>query len=170
MKTFLKIWIAAVIALMPATTMAQENNGRQGHPDRAQREAFGNAQASEIAKKLDLNEEQTGKFTETYLNCQKEMWSLRKHDHKRVNPSEMTEEQAKAENQDRLESQQKFLDLRKKYYKEYSKFLTQKQIMQVNEIEKKMMDRMMQGHQNDNRGNMKRGERGPRKEGSRKKD
>lgn len=160
MKAFLKICLAAIIALAPAAATAQNQN-RQGHHDPAQREAFSKAQADEIAKKLELNDEQTAKFTETYLNCQKEMWGMRKRDHKRVKPSEMTEEQAKAENAERLESQQKFLDLRKKYYGEYSKFLTQKQIMKMSEVEKTMMDRMMQqGPRGDKRG--ERGERGPR--------
>ncbi len=143
MKAILKICLAAIIAIAPIAATAQNQN-RQGRHDPAQREAFSKAQAAEIAKKLDLNDEQTAKFTETYLNCQKEMWSMHKRDHKRVKPSEMTEDQAKAENTDRLESQQKFLDLRKKYYGEYSKFLTQKQILKMSEVEKTMMDRMMQ--------------------------
>lgn len=156
MKVFLKICLAAIIALAPVAATAQDQN-RQGRHDPAQREAFSKAQAAEIAKKLELNDDQTAKFTRTYLKCQKEMWSMYKRDQKRVKPSEMTEEQAKTENADRLEMQQKQLDIRKKYYGEYSKFLTQKQIMSMSKIEKTMMERMMQGRHGD-----KRGERGPR--------
>lgn len=36
---------------------------------------------------------------------------------------------------------EKILDIRQKYYKEYSKFMTQKQIQRVYEIEKNMMKR-----------------------------
>lgn len=56
----------------------------------------------------------------------------------------MTEAQAKEQNEWRLKSDQRFLEIRKKYYHEYSKFLTQKQILQANRLEKQMIDRMMQ--------------------------
>ena len=39
---------------------------------------------------------------------------------------------------------EKILDIRQKYYKEYSKFMTQKQIQRVYEIEKNMMKRFAQ--------------------------
>ena len=39
---------------------------------------------------------------------------------------------------------EKILNIRQKYYKEYSKFMTQKQIQRVYEIEKNMMKRFSQ--------------------------
>ncbi len=163
MKTLVKMLVIAMLAIVPATSFAQQNK----RPDPAKREAFAKAQATEIAKKLELNEDLTKKFTETYLDCQKDMWALGRPGFNRTKSSEMTEEQAKEMNKARLEHQRKVLDIRDKYYGEYSKFLTQKQIMRVNDIEKKMFDRMMQKHdkrQGDNmRQNMDRGSRPERK-------
>jgi hypothetical protein len=41
-----------------------------------------------------------------------------------------------------MERSQKILDLREKYYKKYSAFLTQKQIERVYELERKAMQRL----------------------------
>ena len=45
-------------------------------------------------------------------------------------------------NKQRMERSQKILDLREKYYKKYSAFLTQKQIERVYELEHKAMKRL----------------------------
>ena len=42
----------------------------------------------------------------------------------------------------RFERSQKVLDIRNKYYQEFSKFLTQKQIEQMYDKERKMMKRL----------------------------
>lgn len=42
----------------------------------------------------------------------------------------------------RFEHSRKILDIRQKYYEEYSKFLTQKQIKRVYELERRMMGRL----------------------------
>ena len=44
--------------------------------------------------------------------------------------------------EERFDRSQKLLDIRKKYYKEYSKYLTPKQIQRVYSIEKNMMKRL----------------------------
>ena len=50
------------------------------------------------------------------------------------------------DNEDRIKQRfamsEKILDIRQKYYKEYSKFLTQTQIEKVYEQERKMMNRL----------------------------
>ena len=53
---------------------------------------------------------------------------------------------------DRFEHSEKILKIREKYYKEYSKFLTQKQIQRVYELEQKTMKRLGK------RGHMKHGQ------------
>ena len=94
MKTLVKLFVIAMLAIIPATTVAQ---GRKQH-DPEKREAFAKAQATEIAKKLDLNEELTKKFTDTYLEYQKQMWAVgRIGFNKRPKFEDMTEEQAKAQ-------------------------------------------------------------------------
>lgn len=54
--------------------------------------------------------------------------------------------------QNRFDRSQKLLDIRKKYYDEYSKFLTQKQIERVYELEKQMMKRLSDRHDRGRRG------------------
>ena len=49
-------------------------------------------------------------------------------------------------NKARMEQSQKILDLREKYYKEYSKFLTQKQIERAYELEQQTMRRLARHH------------------------
>lgn len=46
----------------------------------------------------------------------------------------LTEAEAEQVLKERLEHRQKMLDLQEKYYKEYSKFLTQKQLLRVQEL------------------------------------
>lgn len=142
MKTIIRILLILVIAIAPLGASAQNRQHR--HHDPAQREALAKAQAKEIAQKLGLDDELTARYTDTFLRCQKEIWSIRPHKPNRMKPSEMTEAQAKEENESRFASEQQFLDIRKKYYAEYSKFLTQKQVLQANNLEKKMIDRMME--------------------------
>ena len=57
-----------------------------------------------------------------------------------------TEEQAAQNMQRRFEQSQKVLDIRNKYYKEFSKFMTQKQIEQMYDKERKIMKRLKQRH------------------------
>lgn len=142
MKTLLKIFLLLTIALAPMAASAQTQQKRR--PDPSQREALAKAQAKEIAQKLNLSDELSARYTETFLKCQKEIWDIRRPKTTRVKTSEMTEAQAKEENESRFATEQKFLDIRKKYYTEYSKFLSQRQIMQANNLEKKMIDRMME--------------------------
>lgn len=54
----------------------------------------------------------------------------------------MTDAQAETQNKQDFERSQKILDLRQKYYKRYSTFLTQRQIQCVYEIEKQMRYRL----------------------------
>ena len=162
MKTLVKLFVIAMLAVIPATTVAQ--NKKQ--PDPEKREAFAKAQATEIAKKLELNEDLTKKFTDTYLEYQKQMWAVgRIGFNKRPKFEDMTAEQAKEENKARLDHQRKALDIRSEYYEKYSKFLTQKQILRANELEKRMFDRMMQKNRRngDDKGT-KQGQRPDRKQ------
>ena len=59
-----------------------------------------------------------------------------------INSSSATEQESEEEIKAKFERSQKILDIRKKYYSEYSKFLTQKQIQRVYEIEKDIMKRL----------------------------
>lgn len=54
----------------------------------------------------------------------------------------MTEQDNEKRIKERFVRSEKILNIRQKYYKEYSKFLTQSQIEKVYEYERKMMNRL----------------------------
>lgn len=105
------------------------------------REQLAETQANYIAKEMAMDDATSEKFVTTFCRFQKEVWELGPRPRKKSasNQSDAETEQAL---KDRFEHSQKILDLRKKYYIEYSKFLTQKQIERVYELEKEMMGRL----------------------------
>ena len=139
-----------VMMLVVAMTMITLNSFAQA-PNRKQRisrEQLAEKQAQYIAKDLALDNETTTKFINTYIQCQKEVWALGPRPRRNFNNNE---EQAEQDIKKRFEISDKILDIRKKYYKEYSKFLTQTQIQRVYKMEKNMMKRLAQRRGNRNR-------------------
>lgn len=135
MKQTLKFFI-----IILAAVFAMPQSYAQGYQkkERMNREELANVQARHIARELAFDEEVTNKFVDTYCRCQQEKWALGP----RANAASATGEAAGDEIEARFDHTQKILDLRRKYYKEYSTFLTQEQIKRVYEIEKQMMRRL----------------------------
>ena len=146
--------ILMLFAMMTITTsvLAQTPNQKQ----RISREQLAEKQAQHIAHDLAFNEKTTARFIETYTECQKEIWALGPRFHRTPESSEAQSEQNIKR---RFEMSEKILDIRQKYYKKYSQFLTQQQIQRVYEIEKNMMKRFAQ-HAKGGKGQP--GKRGPR--------
>ena len=146
--------ILMMVAMMTITTsvLAQTPNQKQ----RISREQLAEKQAQHIAHDLAFNEKTTARFIETYTECQKEIWALGPRFHRTPESSEAQSEQNIKR---RFEMSEKILDIRQKYYKKYSQFLTQQQIQRVYEIEKNMMKRFAQ-HAKGGKGQP--GMRGPR--------
>lgn len=139
-----------VMMLVVAMTMIILNSFAQApnHKQRISREQLAEKQAQYIAKDLSLDNETTTKFINTYIKCQKEVWALGPRPRRNLNGNE---EQTEQDIKKRFEMSEKILDIRKKYYKEYSKFLTQTQIQRVYKLEKNMMKRLAQRRGNRNR-------------------
>lgn len=126
-QLFRIILIAIMIVASGATAVAQNNSGQ-----RLSREELATKQAQYIAHELALDESTTNKYVETYCQYQREVWAF--------GPRKgLTTEQ-------RLERSQKILDLRKKYYRIYSGFLSEQQIDKAYKLEKKLLDRMGKGN------------------------
>lgn len=134
MKQTLRLFIILMLAVI-ATPQSFAQRNRE---ERISREELAKVQAHHIAKELAFDDGVTKKFVDTYCRCQQEIWALGP----RVKPSSNSDEATEEEIEARFEHSQKILDIRKKYYKEYSKFLSQKQIKRVYEIERQMMDRL----------------------------
>lgn len=130
---------AALLAVMSVNVQAQ-NRERQ----RLTREELAVVQAKHMAVDLGLDDAAGKRFVETYAKCQQEIWTLRAQSGKdrKKSAAATTEEEIKAELQGRFSHARKLLDIREKYYDEYSRFLTQKQIKQLYQQEKKMMNRL----------------------------
>ena len=110
------------------------------------REKFAEVQAMQYAKELSLTDEQTDLFVKTYCDCQKELWSYgpRKNEAEKRNSDkrELTEDEARRELTNRFAHWRKFNDVQEKYYKKYSKFMSQVEIFRFYELERKQMDKM----------------------------
>lgn len=107
----------------------------QTAPDaRLPREDLAKRQAEYIATELALDKETAQKYVETYCSYQSELWGLGARRGQGAMRGLTTEQ--------RLERSQKILDLRKKYYKKYSRFLTEPQIDKAFQLEKQLMNRM----------------------------
>ncbi|MBQ7269588.1 MAG: hypothetical protein IJS62_07040 [Bacteroidales bacterium] len=141
-----KLLIATFTLLGTLTLTAQprqEDTGKAADRQ-AKREGFAKMQAQKIAAQLAFDEATTAKFTDTYMACQKEIWALgpvKDKGKENAMSEKETEESIKAQ----FERNEKVLQIRRKYYEEYSKFLSQKQIQRVYELEKQQRE-MMAGH------------------------
>ena len=140
MKRILGI-LMMVVAMMTVTTSvcAQAPNQKQ----RLSREQLAEKQAQYISRNLGLDEKTNAKFIETYTDCQKEVWALGPRLHHKKGEMK-TDAQTEQEIKQRFEMSEKILNIRQKYYKKYSQFLTQLQIQRVYEIERQMMKRFAQ--------------------------
>lgn len=133
--------VIAIAMLFSSINMSAQSNNQQ----RLSREELAEKQARHIAHELALDDATTQKYVATYCAYQKEVWALGPRV-KRHSSANATEAEAKQANKARMEQSQKILDLREKYYKEYSKFLTQKQIERAYELEQQVMRRLVRHH------------------------
>ena len=141
MNKMISMMVIAIAMLFSSINMSAQSNNQQ----RLSREELAEKQARPIAHELALDDATTQKYVATYCAYQKEVWALgpRVKRHSSANATEAEAEQA---NKARMEQSQKILDLREKYYKEYSKFLTQKQIERAYELEQQVMRRLVRHH------------------------
>lgn len=141
MNKMISMMVIAIAMLLSSTNVFAQSNNQQ----RLSREELAEKQARHIAHELALDDATTLKYVTTYCAYQKEVWALgpRVKRHQADNATEAEAEQA---NKARMEQSQKILDLREKYYKEYSKFLTQKQIERAYKLEQQTMRRLARHH------------------------
>ena len=143
MKSLMKINMVALMVFAFCTIgMAQNEQQRMS------REQLAEKQAIHIAQELAFDDVTTQRFIETYSACQQEIWALGP----RPENEPVTEEEAEQAIRERFERSQAVLDLREKYYEEYSKYLTQKQIFRVYELEHQAMDRLHKHREHNQKG------------------
>ena len=129
-STFRILLFIMTITFCGVNAYAQKDN-RQ----RMTREQLAETQAKYITKEMAMDDVTAEKFIKTFCQFQKDVWAL-------GDSSNRSEAEAEQALEERFSHSQKILNLRKKYYIEYSKFLTPKQIEQVYKLEKEIMDRL----------------------------
>jgi len=145
--------IALMMTVACAASFAQSNPTQK----RISREQLAELQAKHIAHELAFTDDITKKFVKTFCDYQQEIWALRPR-MKPANAKEqrMSEQDSEARIKQRFERSEKILGIRQKYYKEYSKFLTQTQIEQVYKQERltraHLAKRMNKGRKNKTNG------------------
>ena len=140
MKRIFSIAICAIMMAVCTTAVQAQDN--QSKKQRMSREQLAEAQAKHIAYDLALDDATTQKFVKTFSDYQQEVWALGPKVKGPKKKAEMNDAETDQAIKARMERSQKILDLREKYYKEYSKFLTPRQIQRVYELEKKSMKRL----------------------------
>lgn len=141
MKQFFKFLIVAAASMIVGTMTI---NAQSANRTRITREQLAERQARHIAEEMALDNVTAGQLVDTYCRCQKEIWELGPRTGRDTlrNVDSGDSGHAEQDIQARFDRSQKILDIRKKYYAEYSKFLTQKQINRVYELERQMMIRL----------------------------
>lgn len=158
MKQLFRTFFLAIIMIASSVTVfaQQADPQRPNQKQRMSREQLAEVQAKHIASELAFSDAVTEKFIKTYCDCQKEVWA------QGPRPRHGKPGMSEQDNEDRIKQRfamsEKLLNIRQKYYKEYSKFLTQTQIEKVYEQERKMMTRLAKHGQ---------GKRGPQQGGRR---
>ena len=136
MKSIFRILLFAMAMTAFCASAYAQKDSRQ----RMTREQLDETQAKYIAQEMAMDGTTSEKFVETFCRFQKEIWALGPRPKREV-PGR-TDAETEQAIKERFAHSQKILDLRHKYYEEYSKFLSQQQIVCVYELEKKMMDRL----------------------------
>lgn len=132
-------FMASVLAL--AMTLCGTVYAQNVDKQRLTREQLAEVQAEHIAKEMSMDDKTGERFVETFCRYQREIWALGPRS-SGADMSEMTDEEAERAIKERFEHSRKILDIRQKYYEEYSSFLTQSQIRRVYELERRMMNRL----------------------------
>ena len=146
-KTFFITLLALMMSAGCNTATAQQQDNEKLRTERAKlrtdkerqrmtREQMAERQARHIAHSIALDEETTEKYVRTFCEYQKEVWALRS-DRKGKRQAEMSESEIEKYINEKFDREEKLLAIRKKYYREYSKFMTQRQIQRAYELEKK---------------------------------
>ena len=143
MKMKTKYFWMLVVAFMMGTQVinaqADKPKGKREHK-RPTLEQIIQMQSQRIVDELGLDDKTAAKFAEVYKKYMKEMDDLRKQympaksDFKKDKPSmpkSLTDAEVDKMMRDRFAQARKMLDVREKYYDEFRKFLSPKQVQKV---------------------------------------
>ena len=152
---FLNVVLAALL-LGSQMTLSAQNRDNKEKKQRPTQEQMMQMQTNQIVKTLMLDDATAAKFTPVYEKYLKELRECRMMNHKpRAEKAQgtsatdkkdaprpvMTDEQIATMLRNQFAQSRKMLDIREKYYNEFSKILSQKQIMKIYQQEKSNMNK-----------------------------
>lgn len=135
-----RLWFTALLLmLLTLPGLAQKPDAQR----QKRRQQMAETQARHIARQVPLNDKKTARFIPVYCRKQQEIWALAPQ-RRRQGQQGNSNDEAQADIEARFSRSEKVLAIRKKYYKEYRRFLTPKEIERVYELEKQLMQHMRQ--------------------------
>ena len=138
-KYFWMLVVAFMMGTQVINAQADKPKGKREHK-RPTMEQIIQMQSQRIVDELGLDDKTAAKFAEVYKKYMKEMDDLRKQympvksDFKKDKPSmpkSLTDAEVDKMMRDRFVQARKMLDVREKYYDEFRKFLSPKQVQKV---------------------------------------
>lgn len=142
MKMKTKYFWMLLVALMMGTQVmnAQNQQGRKGGRKRMTMEQMMEMKCKRLVEDLKLDDAQAAKFTDVYQKYMKEMNDVRKNDAPRgprvrpqdgQKPEAPTDADVEKRMRARFAQSRQILDIREKYYDEFRKFLSPKQVERI---------------------------------------
>ena len=152
MKRCMYVMLVLLFVGGQVSLMAQDNEKKRQRPTQEQVMQW---RVQQMVEALMLDDDTAAQFTTVYQNYLKELNECRrmnfnaqkqtieaKSDEKKpVRKASMTDEEIAKMLQNQFEQSRKLLDIREKYYAEFSKILTQKQILKLYNQEKRNADK-----------------------------
>ena len=144
MKTKIIFMLVAIFAMYSQSAFSQERK----RPDREKIQAM---QCNQVVKALLLDDATAAKFTPVYMQYLKELSESRISNSRKLKAKETatpekvqktepksipTDAEVEKAIKDRFAQSRKILDIREKYYNEFRKILSPKQIMKIYQLEK----------------------------------
>ena len=144
MKMKTKYFFVLMVAVLMGTQVMNAQNEPNKKSDKRMRprmtmEQVANMQAAKIVTDLGLDDKTAAKFTEVYKKYMKELDDVRKEFplygvkgmKAKAQASIPTDEEVDKMMRDRFKQSRKMLEVREKYYDEFRKFLSPKQVQKV---------------------------------------
>ena len=144
MKMKTKYFFVLMVAVLMGTQVMNAQNETNKRTDKRMRprmtmEQLADKQAAKIVTDLGLDDKTAAKFTEVYKKYMKELDDVRKEFplygvkgmKAKAQASIPTDEEVDKMMRDRFKQSRKMLEVREKYYDEFRKFLSPKQVQKV---------------------------------------
>ena len=142
------IYVLMATLLIGSQTISAQNKDNRDNKQRPTPEQMAKRQTNQMVKTLMLDDATAAKFTPVYENYLKELRECRmmnRRDRMKNNNAEtkqtpkpvLTDKEIEKQIKDQFAQSRKILDIREKYYNEFSKILSPKQIMKIYQTEKR---------------------------------